>query len=222
MDRNSDAEQICWPAHLEVRRLLSGLLCQPDKQNLLSEAVVSRLLIAFEELAPSLESMDGFSEALEKEEQATLLVEYTRLFIGPDRLPAPPYGSVYLEPGRRVLGDTTEEVRKLYADEGLVVADSVNEPPDHVALEFEFAAFLLEKSAAAWTHDPAEADRLLEKARQFESEFLRSWLPDLASSIEASAETAFYKGVARSLLAYCEIEMPILRASLGGEAGSQS
>jgi TorA maturation chaperone TorD len=198
------------------------LLCEPDKHALLNEAVVPRLVMAFKELVPGLESMDAFSEALEKEEQEKLLVEYTRLFIGPDHLPAPLYGSVYLEPAHRVLGNTTEEVRKVYAEEGLVVSDGVNEPPDHIALEFEFAAFLLEKAAAAWTDDPAEANRLLQKARKFETEFLRSWLPDLALSIEAAAETAFYRGVARSLLAYCETEMPLPRGSLSSGAGSGS
>ncbi len=217
----SQSEKIRWSAHLEVRRLLAVLLCQPDKDSLLQEDVVPRFVAALEELVPSsTESMKEFSKALDEEAQDTLLAEYTRLFIGPDTLPAPPYGSVHLEPGRQVLGQTTEVVRKLYAEEGLAVSDEVKEPPDHIALEFEFAAFILQKAAAACANDRStEAETLLQKAGDFEVAFLRSWLPDLATAIEAVAETAFYTGVARGLFAYCETEMPMLRASsLGCEA----
>jgi TorA maturation chaperone TorD len=207
-------EDILWSAHLEARRLLAVVLCQPDRDTLVQEGVVPRLVAAFKELAPgTTEPMDAFLVALDNEGQEALLTEYTRLFIGPDTLPAPPYGSVHLEPGRQVLGETTEAVRQFYAEEELVVSDGVNEPPDHIALEFEFAAFLLEKAATAWTNGSrVETNRLLKTARDFETAFLRSWLPDLATSIEAAAETAFYTGVARSLLAYCKTEMPILRA----------
>ncbi len=48
-----------------------------------------------------------------------LRIDYSRLFIGPYRLLAPPYGSVYLENTRRVMGISTLDVRNKYADEGL-------------------------------------------------------------------------------------------------------
>ena len=210
VEGRSASEATLRSSHLEVRRLLAVVLCQPDTDALLQEAVVPRLLAALEDLVPGLtNSMPAFREALDQEGQEALLAEYTRLFIGPDRLPAAPYGSVYLEPGRRVLGETTEAVRGVYAEEGLVVSDGVNEPPDHIALELEFAAFLLEKAATARANDsPAEAEELLGKARDFEVAFLRSWLPELATSIEAATGSAFYAGVARSLLAFCRTEMP--------------
>jgi TorA maturation chaperone TorD len=160
--------------------------------------------------------MDTFLTALDKEDQETLLTEYTRLFIGPGPLAAAPYGSVYLAPGRQVFAETTEEVRRLYAEEGLALSEGLHEPPDHVALEFEFAAFLLEKAAQAWLGgESEEAERLLAKARHFESKLLRSWLLALAASIEAAAETSFYRGVARSLVLYCDSEMPTLPGSAG-------
>jgi TorA maturation chaperone TorD len=220
----SAIHQARWTANIDVRRLLAALLCQPDWEVLAEESVVPRLVAALKGLLPgNTDGMDVFLTALDKEDQGTLLTEYTRLFIGPDRLPAAPYGSVYLAPGRQVFAETTEEVRLLYAEEGLALAEGLHEPPDHVALEFEFAAFLLEKAAQAWLRgDLEEAERLLAKARHFESKLLRSWLPTLAASIEAAAETSFYRGVARSLVLYCDSEMPTLPGSAGSgeEQGS--
>jgi len=199
---------------MEVRRLLSALLCQPERDALIQESVVPRLVTSLEELVSG--NTDGVARlltALDEEDQETLLAEYTRIFIGPNRLPAPPYASVYLEAGRQVLGEVTEEVRRLYVEEGLAVSEGVHEPADHVALEFEFAAFLLEKAAQAWVDgSPEEAERVVAKARDFEVRYLRSWLPDLAASIEAAAQTAFYRGVAGGLIVYCNTETPTLPA----------
>ena len=203
-----------WTAHVEVRRLLSALLCQPERDTLIQESVVPRLVTSLRELVRGdTDGVAGLLTALDEEDQETLLSEYTRIFIGPNRLPAPPYASVYLEPGRQVFGEVTEEVRRLYAEEGLDVSEGVHEPADHVALEFEFAAFLLEKAAQAWGDGSlGETERLVAKARDFEVKYLRSWLPDLAASIDAAARTAFYRGVAGGLVMYCSTEIPTLPA----------
>ena len=209
---NRELGPTSWAAHVEVRRLLSALLCQPERDALIQESVVPRLVSSLNELVSGNANGDaGLLRALDEEDQETLLAEYTRIFIGPNKLPAPPYASVYREAGRQVSGKVTEEVRRLYEEEGLAVSEGVHEPADHVALEFEFAAFLLEKAAQAWVDGSLEeAERLAAKARDFEVEHLRSWLPDLAASIEAAAETAFYRGVAGSLVRYCNTETPTL------------
>jgi TorA maturation chaperone TorD len=213
-DMDSELGLTSWAAHVEVRRLLSALLCQPERDALIQESVVPRLVTSLKKLVSGdADGIAGLLTTLDEEDQETLLAEYTRIFIGPDRLPAPPYASVHLEAGRQVLGEVTEGVRRLYAGEGLAVSEGVHEPADHVALEFEFAAFLLEKASQAWGGgSPEEAERLVAKARDFEVKYLRSWLPDLAASIEAVAQTAFYRGVAGSLVVYCNTEMPTLPA----------
>ncbi len=51
--------------------------------------------LAAEQMEQSLENID--------EEQTT--VDYAALFVGPFEVPAPPYGSVYLETTKRLMGD---------------------------------------------------------------------------------------------------------------------
>ena len=44
-------------------------------------------------------------------ELGLLEIDYATLFVGPYKLLAPPYGSVYLEDGRKGMGDSTVSVR---------------------------------------------------------------------------------------------------------------
>ena len=57
---------------------------------------------------------------LEEDPDLTRLeVDYAKLFVGPFSLSAPPYGSVYLEDERRVMGESTFDVIHRYKDAGL-------------------------------------------------------------------------------------------------------
>ena len=64
------------------------------------------------------------TENLEK-----LKVEFARLFIGPYRLAAPPYGSIYLDEERKIMGDSTIDVRRRYIESGLSLAGHVQGRP---------------------------------------------------------------------------------------------
>ncbi|MFN2356106.1 MAG: molecular chaperone, partial [Desulfopila sp.] len=79
-------------------------------------------------------------QAIHESRHQDLLVEYARLFVGPFELLAPPYGSVYLETGRRLMGDSTIAVQHMYTNAGLTL--DVQEAPDHIALELEFMHYL--------------------------------------------------------------------------------
>ncbi|HDH01197.1 MAG TPA: molecular chaperone TorD, partial [Nitrospirae bacterium] len=74
-----------------------------------------------------------------------LCVEYAKLFVGPFELLAPPYGSVYLDDGGRVMGDSTMRVIEAYQKEGLSGNDDFKDLPDHIAVEMEFMSYLIYK-----------------------------------------------------------------------------
>ena len=75
-------------------------------------------------------------------DEEELLVEYARLLVGPNELPAPPYGSVYLEEGRKVMGESTARVMEFYKAEGLSMNEQFQNLPDHITAEMEFMYYL--------------------------------------------------------------------------------
>lgn len=72
-----------------------------------------------------------------------LRVEHARLFLGPFKLLAPPYGSVYLDHDEHLMTDSTRDVQSRYEEEGMTVA--IQEVPDHICIELEFAYLLAYK-----------------------------------------------------------------------------
>jgi TorA maturation chaperone TorD len=126
----------------------------------------------------------------------SLIIDYTKLFVGPYGLLAPPYGSMYLDDKDRVMGNSTMEVKNRYAEEGLDVC--LKEVPDHIAIELEFMYFLIFKELEATKiNDLDNISRYQEKQRAFLENHLGAWVPDFTDKIEANSQTGFYKNIAR-------------------------
>lgn len=126
----------------------------------------------------------------------SLLIDYTKLFLGPYGALASPYGSVYLENMNRVMGNSTVDVQNKYAEEGLDV--NLKEVPDHIAIELEYMYFLVFKEIeAAKNQDPGTTACYQQKQRAFLETHLGAWVFDFTSRVEANARTDFYKILAR-------------------------
>ncbi|WP_312187083.1 Tat proofreading chaperone DmsD [Leclercia sp.] len=80
---------------------------------------------------------------------------WQRLFIGPWALPAPPWGSVWLDRESVLFGDSTLALRQWMRDNGIVFEMAQNEPEDHFGTLLLLAAWLAE------TGRDAERDQLL-------------------------------------------------------------
>ena len=127
-----------------------------------------------------------------------LLVEYSRLFIGPFGVIAPPYGSVYLDGERRVMGDSTMKVIGMYRNEGLSGSVDARELPDHVAVELEFMSYLVfAEIKALEASDLRAAIEAVAKQERFSAEFLRRWIPPFCERIKENAENDFYTALAQ-------------------------
>jgi TorA maturation chaperone TorD len=158
-----------------------------------------------ERLLKTLKSLDKSRNNLQSELASSapelnnieaLRVDYSKLFVGPYKLLAPPYGSVYLENSTRLMGDSTLDVKNRYVKEGLQV--DLKEAPDHIAIELEFMYYLISKEVeAALNSNTVNTVAYLEKQKDFLGTHLGIWVSDLASNILANAETMFYKNIAR-------------------------
>ncbi|WP_318377231.1 Tat proofreading chaperone DmsD [Enterobacter sp.] len=74
---------------------------------------------------------------------------WQRLFLGPWALPAPPWGSVWLDRENVLFGDSTLALRQWMRDNNIVFAPGQNEPEDHIGTLLMMAAWLLEEKREA-------------------------------------------------------------------------
>src|SRR3990172_4313196 len=82
-------------------------------------------------------------EEFSAEGPESLLLDYTRLFLGPSHAIAKPYGSVWLEDQNTLMGDSTMAVLALYEEGGFEIDAEFRELPDHIAAELEFLYLLI-------------------------------------------------------------------------------
>lgn len=106
-----------------------------------------------------------------------LQVEYTRLFInGVPHVPAPPYGSVYID--KTLRGQYSDKVSSFYNAHGYRLKEGAD-LPDSLVHQLEFLSSLAR-----------------DKNQKAEEEFLRRfflpWFPNFAGRVKEEAEHPFY------------------------------
>ncbi len=123
--------------------------------------------------------------------------EFTRLFIGPRHVPAPPYESVYRSPARALMQEITLAVRQKYRTAGLLVRNFNREPDDHIGLELEFMYFLNHQAAEALgRRQTAALLTAIDWQQQFLAEHLSQWVPAFCQDTAASTGQAFFRQLA--------------------------
>ncbi|MBI4612381.1 MAG: molecular chaperone TorD family protein [Planctomycetes bacterium] len=148
-----------------------------------------------------------------------LAVEYTRLFIGPGDH-APLFASVHSDrvgDKGRLWGDSTVEVKKFIESTGLMFKPGRGSVPDHLAIELEFMARLVEAEEEATREGNEDAVRKIASAQQrFLSEYLLSWFPSFARKVAESKPHPFYA----SLTKFCHEWLLSEKGALAGSTGS--
>ncbi len=176
----------------EVLKLLSNMyLCKPSRESIedWKTALAADSSIFLDDLRTVSTELDTSSE----EQLDKLLWEYTRLFIGPYRLPCPPWESVYTSPKRLMMQEAAAQVLAIYREAGLVVS-TADVLPDHIGVELNFLGVLLQK-----THlETDQKDHYLDMTGKFLAGHLLRWVPEFTRDMENAAETPFYKAVAKA------------------------
>ena len=127
-----------------------------------------------------------------------LKVDYAQLFVGPYTLAAPPYGSVYMEQERRIMGNSTMDVIKRYRQSGLVVAEDFKDAPDHITAELEFMHYLIYKEIEASNQGDANSTfSCLVDQHSFLKFHLGAWVSEFTRNVIDNANTTFYQDLAR-------------------------
>lgn len=182
-------------------RLLAACFYEPDKALLMEEDLLGNLRECLSTEYPgAVAFVDSMDKAIQRYSNEELKVVHARLFLGPFALIAAPYGSVYLDEGRRVMGDSTMAVIKWYEQEGLARSEDCKDLPDHISVELEFVSFLAYKEINALENsDPSAADEYAAKQRSFADELLSPWVPEFCETIRKGTDNEFYTALADCL-----------------------
>lgn len=180
-----------WPRSCMFGLLAGIYLCPPT-----CEAIEGWRSLFGEEAPNPLRGLHASLLALDPSRESVLgdlLWEYTRLFIGPYRLPSPPWESVYTSPKRLLMQEAYDAVRDLYREAGLTIPD-IHVHADHIGSELNFLAVLYERMESGTGGEGKAA----EMAERFLSEHLRKWVPSFSRDLEAAAEKDLYRELARA------------------------
>lgn len=172
-------------------KLLAVCFYEPDKKLFIEEQVCENLKTLLGTWAVDAAKAAGnMGLSMENCTQDQLSVDHAALFIGPFELIAAPYGSVFTEKHRQVMGDSTIEVLKFYEEVGLSV--DAKEPPDHIAIELEFMHHLCVKEVEAEASgDHTEIAKFSALQATFFKRFLH-WVPQFCDSIKKGTTNPFY------------------------------
>lgn len=211
MQIEMESTSVDWVGFFAAEALVTGVLSKalygyPDRAWLqwLAEADLfteSPLGDAEPDVQQGLALLQGWTESVghtvTSETYDALSVDYTRLFIGPDRVLAPLWESVYFNDERMVFKEQTMQVRAWYKRFGLAVSDLNHEPDDHLGLELAFLAHLARQALAAIEQqDSAGYERIVAGQRAFLAEHPLKWVRAWCELVTQHAHTDFFRGIA--------------------------
>jgi len=190
----------------ECYRFLAACFYQPKKESIgageFFPSLISNLQTVCPAAAPSAELMREKLVAYSEEE---LNVEFARLFVGPFGVKAPPYGSIYLDSDRTVMGPSTMQTIEFYEKEGLARDEGFHELPDHIVVELEFMYYLAYRRAEALQKgEIAGAEVYREKQEEFLARFLGAWVRSFCDHIKEQSDNHFYRALADCVTAFVQ------------------
>lgn len=122
---------------------------------------------------------EGLAKGVDNDD---LVWEYRRLFIGPAKKPAPPWGSVYTDRECVVFGESTLALRRWMRENGIERTADEKTPEDHIGLMLVLLAWL--------------ADAKPELIEQYLGDHVLTWSSHFLEQLADVAEQPFYEGLA--------------------------
>lgn len=185
-------------ARRDCYKLLAACFYQPQKKLFLDENVFAVLGNLLTRVCPEAALFsEKMATSVVQYDEEELLVEYARLLVGPNELLAPPYGSVYLEEGRKVMGESTARVMEFYKAEGLSMNEQFQNLPDHITAEMEFMYYLAYHEVEALEkNDREKALYFLNKQEDFLRTYLDGWVAPFCEKMRQGTENEFYQALA--------------------------
>lgn len=152
----------------------------------------------------------GYLDSCGENATEELAVDYARVFLAAgsaDGAAAIPCESVYASPAKIYMQESWEEVCAEYARFGMAKAEGYDDlMEDHLALELEFMAHLIEKGEYA-------------AQKSFAEKHLSNWVGSFAADIDKYARRDFYKAIGRITEGFIGLDAQLLAAVENGDVG---
>lgn len=189
-------DPVAGAARENLCRLLAAAFYQPEA-TLAKEGLFAGLAEAAAGLdAGMADAARRMEIAFSKEGIEPLLVEYTRLFLGPVEAVARPYGSVWLTKEKTLMQPASVEVLEMYREGGFDLAEDFLDLPDHVAAELEFLYQLLFRENRARRDDDPALGEIVALKRRFLAGHLGAWMPLFADAVDRGTTSDYYRSLA--------------------------
>ena len=181
-------------AQADLCRLLAACYYEPGPE-FSEEGLFDSLIDAARRLDPVLESKAKLlKSAFEAEDYQDLLVDYAKLFIGPNGTLAPPYESAWRDKNSASPLDSTQALIELYDEGGFEMDEEFRDLPDHLAVELEFLYTLFFQMAAAIKNkDQAAMDHAIALRWALLEHHLVVWIEPFSTAMKSSAACEFYR-----------------------------
>ena len=184
-------------AREDLCRLLAACYYEPEpafEEEGMFAALHAAARLVDDALVPQAQAL---SDAFRATDTRDLLLDYARLFLGPMEILAKPYGSVWLDAEKTLMGDSTLAVLELYRAADFDMDDEFKDLPDHIAVELEFLYQLIfRENASRQDGDTAKLAATLDLQRRFLTQHLGAWTGRFTSALQAGAQCDFYRTLA--------------------------
>ena len=117
---------------------------------------------------------------------------YVRLFVNAQNgITAPLYHSCYQDTGQPdsqsdLMGESAGFMRQFFKSKGLSLANSINEPPDHLSIELEYLYFLLQQGVIK------QDNEAVDEAVSFAGTFMLPWVSLFRDRLLSRSTCPFY------------------------------
>lgn len=175
--------------------LYSALFCEPEEDLFHNLQILDELeKLQFSLISGNCDTIGKLKKVCSEYSFQELLVDYTKLFIGPFEAVAHPYSSIYLNDGVSTLyNETTLWVENFYNSCGYNFGDVIKDMPDHIAVELEFLYVLKHsqlKSIAE--NNPEKEQKVIDQYFCFLANHFNIWAPMFSEKIISRAENKYY------------------------------
>ena len=219
--------QILLSARAYVYRILQNVMGNPptwEQLDVLANETTGSMFALFEEneacpYAQAIQRMQPVLNDIRAHSEDTLermSSEYTRFFVGPSELLAPPWESVYKTKERVLFQPGTLKVRNAYRAQGFLTTLYPRVADDHIAIELDFMAQLASRADSAYVAgDVNETVHRLQGSDDFLKGHLLTWVPDFVNQTVQQKNPVFYPQLSILVLEFLRVDTDAVAEILG-------